>query len=229
MNTTKNIQGSLLAWAQLETAPKSSGIYAWYYKPILRTFDIVTIINELNGCESDIQLEKLDKFLRKHMFDLFAEEPYEVTFKGPLKPTYEGKAESKLELNKEFLERLMKFPEKLYSLKTAIENSFPSFHSPIYIGKSKNLRKRLLKHKELIDRYKSNSVSTGTAEEGSDARDQSFAKGVVGRGMNETRLYVAVYDFKTHVDEQKERGNTDEEIDVEYILNRINFPLFGRN
>ena len=47
--------------------------------------------------------------------------------------------------------------------------------------------------------------------------------------MNETRLYVAVCDFKTNGDEHKERGNIDEEIDAEYILNRINFPLFGRN
>jgi hypothetical protein len=97
-----------------------------------------------------------------------------------------------------------------------LSQAAPFFTAPLYIGMASNLRSRLLHHKKLITQFSDNPGSVMGEEGGS-----GFAKQVVARGFDPTQLFVACI----AIDDIE----SDEQVDLENILNRINFPIFGRN
>jgi hypothetical protein len=85
-----------------------------------------------------------------------------------------------------------------------------------------NLNNRLCRHKNLIERYKA-AASRSVSDEPFDAlddKDHSFAREVVRRGFSTNGLAVAV-----RVIDAPESVH----VDAENVLNRINYPLCGRN
>jgi len=214
----------IYSWEDIHTTPCSSGVYAWYYSLPLRDADISELIENL---KSDSKRAKtlVTEFLQMFLFQPILEEPFNAIIKGPLKPTYEGKLVNFPTITLELIDRIVADPKRLWTLKNVLDVSVPEFSSPIYIGMSKNLNDRLCVHKKLINLYDKhkdfskfliNSDLLCHEKE----RDQSFAREVARRGLSVNNLSVAIR--LMNVDEN-------EHVDIENILNRIIYPLCGRN
>jgi hypothetical protein len=214
----------LYSWPEIDEVLPEPGIYAWYYKHTLTDFDINKLIADLAtlpaGSPEGIQLVR--RFLDTHLFEAFVEEPYDVSLRGPLKPTYEGQLFNVPNITPGLVDRIAADPGRLKTLKKVVEGAVPEFASPIYIGMSDNLNGRLRRHKRLIEIYKGaegRAVGEVPATPLEQA-DHSFARQVARRGFMVNRLVVSVRVMD---------GAGDVHLDAENILNRINYPLCGRN
>lgn len=214
----------LFSWLEINSVPRAPGIYAWYYRHLLTDHDIDRLTSDLLAAGSDQdRAERLVKeFLSTFLFDVFREEPYQVSMVGPLKPSYQGPVPHLMSITDGLVRRIASDPGRLKDLKKVLEGAVPEFASPIYIGMSDDLRGRVGQHKRLIQKYKAGErfdLGEGlTTEE--ETADHSFAREVVRRGFSLARLAVAVrvIDAPANI-----------HLDAENILNRINFPLCGRN
>jgi len=208
-------------WADLSSAPAAPGVYAWYYQPEISDFD-------LNGAIANIlalrETNRLDceryifEILQDRLFRYFREDPYQAIVEGPLKPIYRGALEHSFVVSSDLVTRLVEQPERLRSIRDILKSSAPIFASPLYIGMSSNLRTRLGTHKMLIEKYRLHRLKELPQPRKSDA---GFAWQVAKREISPDRLFVFSYLTQTN----------DESLatDVENILNRLFYPILGRN
>lgn len=216
---------------ELMQAPELPGVYAWYYRIELSDKDITDCIGTCGVATSDEERCRIVRlFLERRLFSYYREQPYIAMLTGPLKPTYTGLLENRMPISESLVKRLAAKPDRLRALKELLQQSIPFFASPIYIGVSDNLRRRLLHHKALIERYQ-HSLSAGLTEphtaRGSDEDDESIRDHSFAREVATGRRLVA-YNLVVHVMQVA----TDEDglrTDIENLLNRINYPLCGRN
>jgi hypothetical protein len=112
--------------------------------------------------------------------------------------------------------RLAATPERLRTIADILKTAAPWFTAPLYIGMAVNLRTRLKYHKskivELRDLQGHGSIN--------DVAEAGFANQVVARNFDPTNLFVQIAEVNVE---------TGEHNDLENILNRINYPIFGRN
>jgi hypothetical protein len=216
----QNIQR--FSWAELANVASKPGVYAWYYSPQITRFDLTKIIEEvqvlMSADKADDARLKIEQFLDIHLFRYFKEAPFLAKISGPLKPSYEGELEHNVLVSDSLVARLQERPERLHLIAEVIEFSAPYFASPIYIGFSDNLQVRIGQHRALIERFRRGT--SGWHEGDSNRRDAGFANQVVKRGLPPERLFVV-----TCLVESAENIHTD----VENILNRIYYPILGRN
>lgn len=209
-----------LAYPDLATATQNSGVYAWYSSLTIWKSDLEEFERRVNAIKSDRAeaFRYIEEKLDSLVFKKYREDDYKVTLRGPLKPRFEGDAKHIPPVSDDLIERLIDDPSRLRIIADAISNAAPFFTAPLYIGMAKNLRERLLKHKSLIDSMYDSLRSRQTLEikEG----DAGFARQIVARGFDPMSLFVYVQEVDVR---------TNEQVDVESILNRINFPIFGRN
>lgn len=222
---------TIYRWTEISSIPKKPGIYAWYYSPEITDYDLKNVINNLLALnrknDREAASEVVREFLYKNIFRVFQEEPYQAFFRGALKPKYEGYLEHSPHLSESLVSRIIDEPERLETIKNVIESSTPNFASPIYIGMSDKLGNRLKQHKRLIEKYYSetlkieNEETTKQKNNGENKqKDQSFAIEVCKRKMIPNRLFVII-NILDNIDNKY--------IDLENILNRIHYPLLGRN
>lgn len=209
-------------WSEIPDTPTSPGVYAWYYTPEIADFDIDKTINQLNslkngGSHKEAQI-LLNVFFEKFLFKYFSEDPYEVSLKGPLKPRYKGELAHVSSLSETLLERIIEEPKRLKTIQSTLKLSVPEFASPIYIGMSVNIRKRLIKHKSLIEQFYSRNEKSDIFQ--SSDKDQCFAWQIYSRNIHPPNLFVIAKEIG---------GDSKNYVDIENILNRIHFPIFGRN
>jgi hypothetical protein len=216
-------------FSEVAGAPNTPGVYAWYYRIELTDKDIATCVEEV---ELETSLESRDEivrtFLDTHLFRCYKEVPYLVAISGRLKPKYEGLIDHRAEVSAGLIRRLAEAPANLYELKRTLKLAIPHFASPIYIGVATRLRERLLQHVRLIDslqHLKASAVNDvqpiprGNTED--DDRDHKFAYEVsMVRGFRPSSLVVSTLELPV---------NDSTRYDLENILNRINYPLCGRN
>ena len=210
-------------WHLISQVPKDPGIYSWYYKPNLPDQDISDLAAQLRGLDPLKGCDLVRNFLKRHVFNPLADSPYSATISGALKPTYDGELHVRMAVSEDLVERIVANPDRLRRLKEVFEASVPEFSSPIYIGMAVNLRRRLETHKATINRLKDAPEAPPhiDADGEDDQRSaHSFAKEVVRRQLSVNRLLVVV---------RKLNQNGDECKDAENVLNRINFPICGRN
>lgn len=212
----------LYGWREIDEVPDQTGVYAWYYQHTLLEKDINDVIAKLaTENDQDARIEQLRQFLDNYLFRVFVESPYRVTLRGKLKPRYEGEVEHSATISRSLLERLSLDPQRLWTIKTALDSAVPEFAAPVYIGMAKKLRTRLTKHKELIREYLKNQLRGPVAfQDEEDEADHSFALDVVTRNFAIHKLAVSY---------RLVAAKDNSHVDVENILNRINFPLCGRN
>lgn len=213
------------SWAELGGVPTGSGIYAWYYRPELTERDIKdairTIESEKAAGREDEAGKAVQKFLNERLFKYFEEDSYKVHVHGSLKPRYEGLLDHASIVPNTLVERVVGNPNRLWQVKSVLEAGIPEFSSPLYIGMSKNLAQRIHQHKRLIERYRSvGYLEPNVASSGKSARDTGFAISVCNKGMAPSRLVVYCHII---------RADSNEYLDIEYLLNRLHFPLMGRN
>jgi hypothetical protein len=215
-------------WTEISNIPQKPGVYAWYYLPEITDFDLKKTIAQVTVCRDDQDMEAAYEivkcFLQDFLFRYFQEEPYQAILRGSLKPRYEGLVEHKPELSENLLRRVVEEPERLITIKQVLEKSAPDFASPIYIGMSDNLGRRLKLHKSLIEKYSDQSFNQSSLEQApnkeTEDRDKSFAMRICSRHILPTRLFVTI-DVLENVGKRY--------VDIENILNRIHHPLLGRN
>jgi hypothetical protein len=210
-----------LDWSEIELAPEKPGVYAWYSKMVISKADIEDVITRTNNAKTHSDQKARDEIsqaLDRFIFGPFRESPYRVQLRGQLKPSYSGEIEHDPSKSDSLIARLVQNPERFRVIASVLKTAAPSFTAPLYIGMSDNLRSRLKRHKSLIVELRdTQAVSAGSALEPLDA---GFAKQVVARKFDPTNLFVHIAEVDV------ESG---EENDIENILNRINYPIFGRN
>jgi hypothetical protein len=176
----------------------------------------------------ELRAEVVRDFLERRLFKYYRETPYDVFLSGKMKPSYQGTAENVMGISDTLVARLAAQPQRLEGLKALLRASVPYFASPIYIGVAKSLRARLLVHRRLIEKFKnaqSQELAEFVADSGADeedaARDHSFAQ-EVSQIRDFTTHYLLAFTMEFPSDEGIR-------YDLENILNRINYPLCGRN
>lgn len=213
---------------ELNQVPEVPGCYSWYYRLELASRDIQACLQQVGQAESpEAKNAIIEAFLRQRLFKPYTETPYRVSLQGRLKPPYEGEVHNQFRISSSLVQRIAEEPERLLKLKALLFESVPIFASPIYIGVAKDLRQRLLRHKSLIEKFV-NAAAIGASELDTEeepdeeaAKDHSFAREVASMRKFSTANLV-VYTFSIEIDEHLR-------YDLENVLNRINYPLCGRN
>ena len=218
---------TIFQWLEIPTIPDTPGIYAWYYMPEITAFDLERTIQEVRSAVASEKrseaLIAIENFLNQFVFSYFMEDPYTAILRGQLKPNYEGELHHRPGLSSALIDRLVDDPDRLYTVKDVLETSAPGFASPLHIGMSERLGVRLMRHCQLIEKYRektSPSQVTSRTPQSSEYRDQSFARQIANREINPQRLFVMI----RQIDADDNRY-----VDLENILNRIHYPLLGRN
>lgn len=170
--------------------------------------------------------ESVSSFLQKHVFSYFDETPYHAELRGPLKPHYTGELEHQPSISKALVNRIIHNPDMLYYIDRVLKDSTPYLSSPIYIGISSNVRQRVMSHQTMIQNdvdFPNRDYNNADISHSQKDRDQSFAAEVCRRNMDPTNLYVAIELVEEFVESDKAP------IEAENLLNRINYPVLGRN
>jgi hypothetical protein len=211
---------------EVNRAPDTSGIYAWYCRYDLPQKNIDDLLQLLTTSQNETKEQIVRAFLDRYLFSYFQEQPYEVTLKAPLKPRYEGTVPHIPSISSTLLQRFVEDPQRIDVLANILRLAAPEFSSPIYIGSAKSLRRRLESHERLIRKYREGQLSdyyaTNVEELPAEERaDHSFAReAAINRRLDPNDLWAHTLE----VDLGHEYT-----FDIENILNRINFPLCGRN
>ncbi|MBS1038816.1 hypothetical protein [Gluconobacter cerinus] len=207
-------------WADIVNAPALPGVYAWYYSPEITDYDLEQTISRLKEYRNVNRLaaetlvrETLDNRVFRH----FREDPYKAVIEGPLKPNYTGTLEHTFQISSGLVQRIVDDPDRLRTIRNVLDISAPMFASPLYIGMATNLQTRLATHKSLIERYRRVHRQE---PESSRSTDAGFAWQIAKRKIPPDRLIV--FTCTTETD-----GNT--AVDIENILNRVYYPILGRN
>lgn len=215
---------------ELNSAPEEPGVYAWYYQIELSRKDIQDCVDRVSQSDSEAERREIvESFLERRLFRYYRETPYQVLMRGPMKPTYSGSISNQVTISDSLVARIAEDPERLNGLRDLLRDSVPFFSSPIYIGVAKNLRNRLLQHKALIEKFQNAQAyedvpppADAADEQAREAeKDHSFAR-EVSRIRDFATQYLVAYTMAFRVDEHLR-------VDLENILNRINYPLCGRN
>jgi len=213
---------TIYRWTEISNIPSDKGIYAWYYSPEIPDYDLDNIIKKINSLKNNNDLKSAEyiitNFLDKHIFNYFQQQPFKVIVNGSFRTKYEGNIEHKINISEALVSRIRDEPQRLKTIKQIIKSSAPNFASPIYIGMSKKLDQRLRQHKILIEKYLTDSISPEEMRE--ENIDHSFALEISLRKIIPDQLFVVI---KTIDCEDTTY------IDIENILNRIHYPLLGRN
>jgi len=216
------------SFLELDRVPDRPGLYAWYSKFTLSPADTKGLQRDLAGeSEEGKRQELVRKFLASHLFRPLEETPYKVDIGGRLKPAYTGTAHHVHGISGSLVQRLAEDHSRVDSLNAVLGAAVPFFASPIYIGVATgSLRQRLMRHQYLIEKYwdefSLTDLDDGVSRDAEEGLDHSFAREVAQlRRLHPDSLLVyalALSDVtKLTV------------VDAENVLNRINYPLCGRN
>lgn len=222
----QELHPQIFRFHQVDDAPQKSGVYAWYCRYELPQRDTDELIQALKATGTPEEKREMVKaFLRRRVFSYFAEAPYSVSIYGPLKPRYEGEIPHVLSISDSLADRIVKNPERIMVLAQVLRTSIPHFASPLYIGSAKSLRDRLKTHVRLMRRLRegefaaNNLTSIQLTEE--ERADHTFAyEAIIQRRFDFNDLWVSVMPMDIPHEYT---------VDIENVLNRINFPLCGRN
>lgn len=209
----------VLTWSEIDLAPETLGVYAWYSRLVISKADINNIVKRVQIAqqESDVRARaEVEDALDRFIFSPYRETPYQVALRGQLKPKFSGAVIHEPSKSDSLIERLASSPERFHTIAEVLKSAAPWFTAPLYIGMAVNLRSRLKQHRnkivELRDLQGFASID--------DAAEAGFANQVVARNFDPTNLFVHIAEVDV---------DTGEHNDLENILNRINYPIFGRN
>jgi hypothetical protein len=199
-----------ISYYMLDTATTQSGLYAWNYD--FKSFSEIAsaIVSDENANDN----ERIKESLAMLAGDSFRRFDYEVTARSDLQPCYSGKI---VHDRGEMTARVRQVTSntcELAELGRLFEGLDTHFTCPLYIGQAVNIRSRLRQHADKILRYRDTNMDRVGLERA------SFAREVVLRRLDISKLIVTTVELPgicpKHLD------------DLEYILNRISYPLFGR-
>lgn len=212
--------GQAFNWSEIDQAPQSPGVYAWYSQLVIVKADIDAAISSIEMAKAvSVQRAKaaVTAALDQFVFNPYRESPYLVQLRGALKPRFGGEVAHEPNKSDSLVDRLVADPQRFTKIGEILGSAAPGFTAPLYIGMAFNLRARLRQHKRKITELRDLTWHMQGSEESSEA---GFANQVVARGFDPTNLFVLVKEVSV---------DSGEHNDIENILNRINYPIFGRN
>lgn len=202
----------------IERTPTGAGVYAWYFRPQIPRADIEACTSAIEAADDVAQRRAaVRNLLERTILQYVTETPYVASIRGELKPSYTGRLHHVQEIGNTILDQFADNMDAFEDVRKLMNMTPTGFMSPLYIGMSRALRGRLLQHKSAIlkDVAIGPRVQSNHAENA--ATDQAFAMEVRRRGIPPSRLFAVVQPL--------EAGS---EALVEYLLNRISFPVYGR-
>lgn len=208
-----------LKWSEIDTAPEAAGVYAWYSRLVISKADIEVIIKDVKEARLKSEREArstVEDALERFVFGPFRESPYQVTLRGPLKPKFSGPVDHEPAKSESLISRLASDPERLRPIAELLKGAAPWFTAPLYIGMAIDLRQRLRQHRDKISQLREHEGNLNS----DDSYESGFARQVVARNFDPTNLFVYYAEVQVESSEHN---------DIENLLNRINFPIFGRN
>lgn len=211
--------GHALTWSEIDLAPETPGIYAWYSRLVVSKADIDVIVKRINEVKQTDDAEaraQVEDALDRFIFSPYRETPYQVALRGQLKPKFSGEVIHEPSRSESLVSRLAANPERFRAISEILKTAAPWFTAPLYIGMAINLRSRLKQHRNKIVELRE-LQGHGAID---DAAEAGFANQVVARNFDPTNLFVHIAEVNV---------DTGEHNDLENILNRINYPIFGRN
>lgn len=211
--------GRALAWSEIDLAPETPGVYAWYSRLVISKADIDAIVRRVNAAKQLGNMkarEEVEDALDRFIFGPYRETPYQVALRGQLKPKFSGEVAHEPSRSESLVGRLAANPERFRAISDILKTAAPWFTAPLYIGMAINLRSRLKQHRNKIVELR-DLQGHGAVD---DVAEAGFANQVVARNFDPTNLFVHVAEVNVE---------TGEHNDLENILNRINYPIFGRN
>jgi hypothetical protein len=211
--------GRTLTWSEIDLAPETPGIYAWYSRLVISKADIDDIVKRINEAKlvGEVKArEEVEDALDRFIFSPYRETPYQVALRGQLKPKFSGQVAHEPSKSESLVGRLAANPERLRAISEVLKTAAPWFTAPLYIGMAINLRSRLKQHRNKIVELR-DLQGYGSTDEPAEA---GFANQVIARNFDPTNLFVHIAEVNV---------DTGEHNDLENILNRINYPIFGRN
>lgn len=211
--------GHALSWSEIDLAPETPGVYAWYSRLVISKADIEGIVKRINEAKllgEARAREEVEDALDRFIFSPYRETPYQVTLRGQLKPKFSGEVSHEPTRSDSLVGRLSANPERFRAISDILKTAAPWFTAPLYIGMAINLRSRLKQHRNKIVELR-DLQGHGSIDEVAEA---GFANQVVARNFDPTNLFVHIAEVNV---------DTGEHNDLENILNRINYPIFGRN
>lgn len=211
-------------WADIVNAPALPGVYAWYYSPEITDYDLeqtISRLKEYRDADRSAAEALVRETLDNRVFRHFREDPYKAVIEGPLKPTYTGTLEHMFRISSGLVGRIVDDPDRLRTIRNVLDMSAPMFASPLYMGMAKDLRIRLATHKSLIERYRRHH-----RQEAEPIRDTEagFAWQIAKRKIPPDRLIVF-----TCTTAATTAADDKTAVDIENILNRVYYPILGRN
>ncbi|MBB3182293.1 hypothetical protein [Variovorax sp. Sphag1AA] len=211
--------GRALTWSEIDLAPETPGVYAWYSRLVVSKADIDAVINRIKEASQHGEMQaraEVEDALDRFIFSPYRETPYQVALRGQLKPKFSGEVIHEPSKSESLIGRLATNPDRFRTISDVLKAAAPWFTAPLYIGMAGNLRSRLRQHRnkivELRDLQGQGSID--------DAVEAGFANQVVARNFDPTNLFVHIAEVNDDAGEYN---------DIENILNRINYPIFGRN
>lgn len=198
-------------------APTEPGIYAWYLNTELRTADL----NDNHATKTN--LFRIFNQLKLPNFDIEARGNLSLHLKGTLAHSTVG-SEDGPEFSS-LVENILQNEDSRKLFATILKQSTPHLMSPLYIGVTNNIRRRLKDHKNDIDNFRK-IIKTRVYDAQAEEPKQKFALEIVKRGIPNRYLHVFVstnFDYKGSLEEERKAAEA-----VETILNRLFYPIFGR-
>lgn len=200
-----------------------SGVYAWHYNLRFSKYDLSKFVEHVRSSEfqeeqTDNKRSYVENFLNDKLLSLFKYPDYRAKISGPLLPKYSGTLNHRIEITKSLVDRLIENPDSIKDISQALSNLSPEFSSPLYIGMASNIAKRLLQHKEMMVGMLGNDAYQGVPD--ITPEERNFAERINQRGFVHDNLFVCVETVS--VDGMLHNS-------VENIMNRINYPVLGRN
>lgn len=215
----KVLAGRALTWAEIDLAPETPGVYAWYSSLVISKADIEDVINRVRIARHESEAKarsEIEDALDRFIFSPYRETPYQVALRGQLKPKFSGEVLHEPGKSDSLVDRLASNPDRFRTVAEVLKSAAPWFTAPLYIGMAINLRTRLKQHRNKIVELRDLQGSVAIDY----AAEAGFANQVVARNFDPTNLFVHIAEVDV---------DTGEHNDLENILNRINYPIFGRN
>jgi hypothetical protein len=236
--------------SMVSQAPKSPGLYAWYGRVDIGESDYLRSITD----GKDLGEDRFRSLLARHTqrFNLpdmrvritssfesewratcseCTEEGFlEVLLGQASEPDQTEQDDKETKRRIADLEKTLAKQRHRQILKGVLELSLPVFASPIYIGVTDDLRRRLGEHVALLERFASAiKQDPNQRERLRQSTNSEFAVRAIAAGFDENYLEVHVLDFT----ELESAGQSPAELrDIagaaEWLLNRWHKPYLGR-
>jgi len=212
----------LLSFEEISDVQSKPGLYAWYSSLRIGKADLKTPENTTKA------LYKIAEAISYPSVSMKFNGNLNLLLEGELKHVFYGHTGNQYTNQ---LQEVINDPDGRQIISEVFDLAVPLLCCPLYIGVSKNLKKRLSQHSKLINAYlndepeqKIELLNTTPVDDEEDLEnDKSFAMRIAERKIDPNNLIVGVIYPKENNPMVRKAIEA-----AETLLNRIFYPILGR-